>query len=102
MDHSSVNQIILDILTVFMALGALDKITQGKLRLGLAESFVEGISAMGPLAVSGIGMLVLAPALTKLALKLLSPIYGLFGADPACSPAPSSPATSAAIPWRRP
>ena len=85
-----------------MALGALDKITQGKLRLGLAESFVEGISAMGPLAVSGIGMLVLAPALTKPALKLLSPIYGLFGADPACSPAPSSPATSAAIPWRRP
>lgn len=83
MDHSSVNQIILDILTVFMALGALDKITQGKLRLGLAESFDEGISAMGPLAVSGIGMLVLAPALTKPALKLLSPIYGLFGADPA-------------------
>ena len=29
MDHSSVNQIILDILTVFMALGALDKITHG-------------------------------------------------------------------------
>ncbi len=28
-------------------------------------------------------MLVLAPALTKPALKLLSPIYGLFGADPA-------------------
>ena len=48
MDHSSVNQILLNILTVFMALGALDKITQGKLRLGLAESFVEGISAMGP------------------------------------------------------
>ena len=45
----SINQIIIDIMAVFMAIGGIDRITHGKLKLGLSESFEEGFNALGAL-----------------------------------------------------
>lgn len=77
------SQVIMDIIVVFMLVAAFDKVTQGKFRLGLRESFDEGIEAMGPLALSVIGMLSLAPALEGVVLQIIGPVYRLLGADPA-------------------
>ncbi len=79
----SFSQILMYVIVFFMILGAFDKITLGKFHLGLKDSFDEGIEAMGPLALSVIGMLCLAPALEGLVTKFIQPVYSLLGADPA-------------------
>ena len=83
MDHTSFNQIIIDILVIFAVLGAFDRITLGKFKLGLAESFEEGFEALGTLALSMLGILALAPVLPKVLLPAVGPVYRLLGADPA-------------------
>lgn len=83
MDHTSFSQIVIDIIVVFMIIAGLDRITHGKLKLGLADSFNEGIEALGALALSMLGILSLAPALVGPITKVVGPIYRLVGADPA-------------------
>lgn len=77
----SVDEIILWLMAIFMALGALDRIFGS--RLGLGKQFEEGIFAIGALALSMLGILSLAPVLAKLLRPVLVPIYGFLGADPA-------------------
>ena len=77
----SVDEIILWLMAIFMALGALDRIFGS--RLGLGKQFEEGILAIGALALSMLGILSLAPVLAKLLRPVLVPIYGFLGADPA-------------------
>ena len=60
----SINEIIIYIMVIFMALGAIDRIIGN--RFGLGEKFEEGILAMGSLALSMIGIIVLAPVLANL------------------------------------
>ncbi|MDN5954519.1 MAG: ethanolamine utilization protein EutH, partial [Loigolactobacillus coryniformis] len=64
----SINEIIMYIMVLFMALGALDKMLGN--RFGLGEKFEEGIMAMGSLAMSMVGIIILAPILAK----ILSPV----------------------------
>lgn len=77
----SVDKVILWLMAVFMAAGALDRIFGG--RLGLGKQFEEGITAIGALALSMLGILSLAPVLAKLLRPVLVPVYGFLGADPA-------------------
>ena len=77
----SINEIIIYIMVVFMALGAIDCILGN--RFGLGETFEEGIVAMGSLALSMIGIIVLAPVLANLLRPVVVPLFGLVGADPA-------------------
>ena len=77
----SVNEIIIYIMVVFMALGALDRIVGN--RFGLGEKFEEGILAMGSLALSMIGIISLAPVLANLLRPVVVPLFALVGADPA-------------------
>ena len=79
----SFSEVLMYVIAAFMVLGAIDKITYGKLKLDLADSFDEGIETMGPLALSVIGILSLAPALEGIVIKLVGPLYSLIGADPA-------------------
>ena len=51
----SVNEIIVYLMVVFMALGAIDRIIGN--RFGLGEKFEEGILAMGSLALSMVGII---------------------------------------------
>lgn len=82
-DHLSFNQIIIDIMVVFMILGGFDKITKKRFNLGLADAFEEGFHALGPLSLSMLGILSFAPVLTKGLLTVLGPVYEFLGADPA-------------------
>lgn len=77
----SINEIILYIMAVFAALGALDRILGS--RFGLGEKFEEGIMAIGALAVSMVGIIALAPVIASLLKPIVVPLFGFFGADPA-------------------
>ncbi len=76
----SINDIILYIMVVFMALGALDKIIGNK--FGMGEKFEEGIMAMGALAVAMVGVISLAPVLADWLAPVVVPVYEALGADP--------------------
>lgn len=77
----SINEIIVYLMVVFMALGAVDRIIGG--RFGLGEKFEEGIVAMGSLALSMVGIICLAPVLSRLLSPVVVPVYQFLGADPA-------------------
>ncbi len=77
----SVNEIIVYLMLLFMALGALDRIIGN--RFGLGAEFENGIMAMGSLALAMIGIIALSPVLARLLRPVLVPVFRLFRADPA-------------------
>lgn len=77
----SINEIIVYIMVVFAALGALDRIIGNK--FGIGEKFEEGIMAIGALAVSMVGIIALAPVIANLLKPVVVPFFGFLGADPA-------------------
>lgn len=77
----SINEIIVFIMAIFLVIGALDRALGGRLKLG--EQFEEGFNTFGPLALSMVGMISLAPILAKLLNPVIVPIYRFLGADPA-------------------
>ena len=77
----SINESIVYLMVVFMALGAVDSILGN--RFGLGEKFEEGIMAMGSLALAMIGIICLAPVLANLLRPVVVPLYQALGADPA-------------------
>lgn len=80
MDHTSINQIIIDIMAIFMVIGGIDRICGNKLKLG--EQFEEGFQAFGALALGMIGFVCLAPVLSSLLAPIVTPVYEALGADP--------------------
>jgi len=77
----SVNEIIMLIMAVFAVIGAVDRIFG--CRLGIGKEFEKGILTMGPLALSMIGVIVLAPVLADVLRPVIVPAYRFLGADPA-------------------
>ncbi len=77
----SAHEIIILIMAVFAAAGALDRIFGN--RLGLGDQFEEGIRTMGTLALSMVGIICLAPVLANLLRPVVVPVYTFLGADPA-------------------
>ena len=77
----SVHEILIAVMAAFAALGALDRIIGN--RLGLGQSFEEGILAMGTLALAMLGIICLAPVLAELLNPVVVPVYRFLGADPA-------------------
>ena len=77
----TLNEAIVYLMVIFLVLGALDRIFGG--RFGLGEQFEAGILAMGSLALAMVGIISLAPVLANLLRPVLSPVFRLFGADPA-------------------
>ncbi|MFT0847755.1 ethanolamine utilization protein EutH [Actinomycetaceae bacterium L2_0104] len=75
-----INEIIVIIMAVFVLLGALDRAIGN--RFGLGQKFEEGLETFGPLALSMVGMVCLAPVLAKLLNPVIVPIYTFLGADP--------------------
>ncbi len=68
------------VLGVFALLGALDRITGNHLKIG--EEFEKGILATGSLAMAMIGMIVLAPTLSKVIIPVFGPLSDLLHLDP--------------------
>ncbi|MBR3835258.1 MAG: ethanolamine utilization protein EutH [Clostridia bacterium] len=67
-------------MAVFAVIGALDKIFGNRLKLG--DEFEKGIMTLGPLSLSMIGMMTIAPALADLLVPVITPVASLFGFDP--------------------
>ncbi|MBF0780129.1 MULTISPECIES: ethanolamine utilization protein EutH [unclassified Granulicatella] len=76
----SVDKIIIYIMAIFMIIAAVDKCIGGK--LGLSEKFEEGIMAMGALALSMAGIMVVAPIIASVLRPIVVPMYESVGADP--------------------
>lgn len=80
----SVSSAVMCILVIFMIVGLVDKLRGNK--HGYGEKFDEGFNAMGPLALSVVGMVSLAPVLLVILQPLLTPVFNLIGAHPAMFP----------------
>lgn len=76
-----INEIIIVIMAIFLAIGGLDRAFGN--RFGLGEQFEEGLNTFAPLALSMVGMISLAPILAKLLNPVVVPVYQFLGADPA-------------------
>lgn len=77
----SAHEILIAVMAVFAALGALDRIFG--CRFGLGKEFENGITAMGALALAMIGIICLAPVLANLLKPVVVPVYNFLGADAA-------------------
>ena len=77
----SAHEILIGVMALFAALGALDRIFGN--RIGLGEKFEEGLLSLGTLALSMLGIISLAPVLAKLLRPVVVPVYTFLGADPA-------------------
>ena len=77
----SAHEILIVIMAIFAAIGAIDRIIGNK--LGLGKPFEEGILAMGTLALAMLGIISLAPVLATLLNPVVVPVYRFLGADPA-------------------
>ena len=68
------------ILGVFALLGALDKILGNRLKLG--DEFEKGILAAGSLALAMVGIMVIAPTISKMLIPVLQPVSKFLHIDP--------------------
>ena len=73
-------EVLATIMAVFAVIGAVDKITGNHLKLG--DEFEKGIKPLGPLSLSMLGMMTIAPALAGLLIPVISPVAKVFGFDP--------------------
>lgn len=73
-------QTLATIMAVFAVIGALDKITGNHLKLG--DEFEKGIATLGPLSLSMLGMMTIAPALSTVLIPLITPVASAVGFDP--------------------
>lgn len=96
----SINEIIVWVMMVFMAIAAFDRVMDqfggseavlgkiglkpvAKLFAGSGAQFEEGFMAMGSLGLAMVGMMAFAPVLASLLQGVLTPIYEGLGANPA-------------------
>lgn len=73
-------QTLATIMAVFAVIGALDKITGNHLKLG--DEFEKGITTLGPLSLSMLGMMTIAAALSTVLIPLITPVATAVGFDP--------------------
>ena len=77
----TVSDIILYVMLGLMVVGGIDFFL-GK-KLGLAPKYEEGFLAMGILTMNMAGAICIAPVLGEVLRPVLSPIFEVFGANPA-------------------
>lgn len=75
------NQIILYIMAAGAVIGGLDRIFGN--RLGLGEKFEQGFHYLGPMALSMVGIICLAPVLATGLQTTVAPLCRMIGVDPA-------------------
>ncbi len=73
-------QTLATIMAVFAVIGALDKVFGNKLKLG--DEFEKGLHTLGPLSLSMLGMMTIAPVLADLMIPVITPVSKVFGFDP--------------------
>ena len=73
------------IILIFAILGAADFLLGSK--LGVGKEFERAFSLFGPMALSMLGMIVIAPAVGEWLMPAFDGFYALFGIDPSIIPA---------------
>lgn len=73
-------QTLATIMAVFAVIGAVDKIFGNRFKLG--DEFEKGLTTLGPLSLSMLGMMTIAPALADLLLPVITPVANLLKFDP--------------------
>ena len=73
------------IMLIFSVIGAIDRIFGG--RLGLVKQFEKGYMLLGNMALSMLGMIIVAPLLSSWISPALDFVYNAFGIDPSIIPA---------------
>src|SRR5690625_7520192 len=68
-------------MAIFLVIGGIDRAIGN--RFGLGEQFEEGLNTFGPLGLAMVGMISLAPILSKILSPVVVPVYEYLGADPA-------------------
>lgn len=76
----NINNMIMYVIIASIILGAIDYCFNNK--LGIGEQFKKGIMAMGQLALSMVGLMILTPVLSQVISPIVVPIYNFLGADP--------------------
>ncbi len=76
----SFDRVLLAVMAFFSVIAALDRILGCPLKLG--QTFDEGILALGSLALSMIGIMVLTPLLAAVLGPVVIPVFTWMGADP--------------------
>ena len=77
--------VLTGIILAFSALGAVDWLIGNK--IGVGKEFERAFLLFGPLALSMLGMIVIAPAVGVWLSPLFDGFYALFGIDPSIIPA---------------
>ncbi len=72
-------EILAWVMAVFAVIGAADKIFGNRLKLG--DEFEKGILTLGPLSLSMLGMMTIAPVLADLLLPMITPVAEICGFD---------------------
>lgn len=80
----SISKAILCVLSLFIIVGMIDKVRGN--RQGYGEEFDKGLMDMGPLALSIVGIVSMAPVLFTLFSTIVTPVMGFFGISPAMFP----------------
>lgn len=73
-------QTLATVMAIFAVIGALDKIFGNRFRLG--DEFEKGLLTLGPLSLSMLGMMTIAPALADLLIPVITPVAKVCGFDP--------------------
>lgn len=80
-NHLTPSQIIIDLMVLFMIIGAVDYLMGNK--LGLGTQFTEGFAAFGSIAITMTGVLVLVPLIGTYLGPVITPLCTKLGIDPA-------------------
>ena len=75
------DKFIIWLMAIGILLGAGDRLLKNK--FGLGQKFEEGLNAMGPLALSMVGIVSLSPVISNILGPIIIPFYKFLGADPA-------------------
>ncbi|MBQ8509791.1 MAG: ethanolamine utilization protein EutH [Clostridia bacterium] len=79
--HLNPSQLIIDLMVVFMIVGAVDHLLGN--RLGLGSQFLEGFAAFGSIAPTMAGILVLVPLIGRYIAPMITPLCEAAGIDSA-------------------
>lgn len=78
------DKVVLSVIAIFFVVSGFDYINNNK--MGLGEKFKEGISTMGSVAISMVGIYCFSPLIGEIIGKLLTPIGELMGINPSIFP----------------
>lgn len=76
-----VSKVIISIMTLFFAFGAIDRCLGNK--FGVGKEFERAFGLMGPTALTSVGLIVASPVIARVIQPVVVPVYNFLGADAA-------------------